>query len=309
MVIGELNVDLILNQILGFPQIGEEIIADNMALALGSSSAICASNLSSLGLKVGFIGKLGNDLFGKFTIQELQQKGVDTALIIIEPNEKTGATIALNYKEQRSMITYQGAMLNLGIEDIKTENLKLAKHLHFSSYFLQPKFHDKLDGLFKMAKSAGLTTSLDIQWDPMDKWEIHLEKILPFLDIFMPNETELLKITGQTDLKQAIDLIKDKCNLLVVKRGNKGSILSYGGKIIEKGAFINAQVVDSIGAGDSFNAGFISKYLSGGKPEECQEFGNLTGAISTTDSGGTAAFMDLGRIKRIAEEKFNYFNH
>ena len=288
------------------PEIGKEILADKMTLALGSSSAICASNLSSLGLKVGFIGKLGDDIFGKFIIDRLQEKGVDTSLIIIDPSLRTGATIALNYDEDRAMVTHQGAMTHLDIDDIKSENLRLAKHLHFSSYFFQPGFHNKLDILFKMAKSEGLTTSLDVQWDPADKWDLDLEKVLPTLDVFIPNEAELLKLTGQESLASAIDLVKEKCKQLVVKCGNRGSILCYEGKKIEKEAFINKNVVDSIGAGDSFNAGYISKYVKGRDPEECQEFGNLTGTISTTDSGGTAAFKDLDSIMKIAKEKFNY---
>ncbi|MBV6639265.1 MAG: carbohydrate kinase family protein, partial [Cyclobacteriaceae bacterium] len=110
IVVGELNVDLILNGIDGFPVVGKEILADQMELALGSSSAICASNLSSLGLKVGFLGMLGNDVFGKFVIEQLEKKGVDTSMIIVEDDLKTGATISLSYGEDRAMVTHQGAM-------------------------------------------------------------------------------------------------------------------------------------------------------------------------------------------------------
>ncbi|MFC4221291.1 carbohydrate kinase family protein [Flagellimonas marina] len=309
IVVGELNVDLILNQIVGYPEIGKEVLADHMTLALGSSSAICASNLSSLGLNVGFIGKLGKDLFGKFIIQELQKKGVDTSLIITDANLITGATIALNYNEERAMVTHQGAMTHLGIDDIKKEDLRLAQHLHFSSYFFQPGFHNELHNLFKTAQNEGLSTSLDVQWDPSDQWDLDLEKVLPALDVFIPNEAELLKLTKQENLTEAIDVIKEKCNQLVVKCGNRGSVLCYDGKKVEKNAFTNKNVVDSIGAGDSFNAGYISKYVKGKSPEECQEFGNLIGAISTTDSGGTAAFKDLDSIMKIAKEKFNYTQH
>ena len=159
IVVGELNIDLILNQIEGFPEVGKEILADKMTLTLGSSSAICASNLSSLGLKVAFIGKLGNDIFGQFIIDELKSKGVDTSLIIIDDTLKTGATVALSYDEDRAMVTHQGAMSHLGINDIDEQQLKQAQHLHFSSYFFQPGFKGALDSLFKKAKNAGLTTS------------------------------------------------------------------------------------------------------------------------------------------------------
>lgn len=306
IVVGELNVDLILNQIEGFPEVGKEILADKMTLTLGSSSAICASNLSSLGLKVGFIGKLGNDIFGKFIIEQLEEKGVDTSLIIIDDNLKTGATIALSYGEDRAMVTHQGAMSHLGIDDINEAQLKLANHLHFSSYFFQPGFKDNLDSLFEKAKNAGLTISLDVQWDPSEKWDLDIEKVLPLVDVFIPNEIELQKLTRQPNLDLAIKCIQNKNKFTVIKCGNKGSILCYDDKKIEKPAFINYKVVDTIGAGDSFNAGYLSKFVKGKTPEECQVFGNLIGAVSTTKSGGTRAFKNLDKVMKIAKEKFNY---
>ncbi len=306
IVIGELNIDLILNQIEEFPEVGKEILADKMTLTLGSSSAICASNLSSLGLKVAFIGKLGNDIFGQFIINQLKEKGVDVSLIITDDNLKTGATVALSYGEDRAMITHQGAMSHLGIDDIDKSKLKQAGHLHFSSYFFQPGFKNSLDSLFKKAKDAGLTTSLDVQWDPSGKWDLNLEKVLPLVDVFIPNEIELQKLTKQPNLDLAINKVQNKCNYTVVKCGNRGSILCYENKKIRKESFLNNNVVDTIGAGDSFNAGYILKFVKGRSPEECQVFGNLTGAVSTTKSGGTRAFKDLNNVMKIAKQKFNY---
>ncbi len=305
-MVGELNIDLILNQIEGFPEVGKEILAEKMTLALGSSSAICASNLSSLGLKVAFIGKLGNDIFGRFIIDSLKEKGVDTSLIIIDKKLKTGATVALSYDEDRAMVTHQGAMSHLGSGDIDSGKLKLGRHLHFSSYFFQPGFKDSLHSLFKKAKDSGLTTSFDVQWDPIEKWDLDLEKVLPFVDVFIPNEVELKKLTGRSDLNLAITTIKNISKYTVVKCGSKGSVLCYGDKKIEKTSFLNKNVVDTIGAGDSFNAGYLFKFIKGNSPEECQVFGNLIGAVSTTRSGGTAAFRNLETTMAIAKEKFSY---
>lgn len=306
IVVGELNVDLIFNGMRGFPKIETEVLSEEMTLTLGSSSAICASNLSSLGLKVGFIGKLGNDTFGHFIIDKLKEKGVDTSMILIEDNLKTGATVALNYAEHRSMVTYQGAMSSLTVNDIDEHQLKQAKHIHFSSYFFQPGFKDKLHILFEKAKNVGTTTSLDVQWDPMEKWNLDVEKVLPSVDIFMPNKAELLNITRKSNVESAINSIKNKSKHIVVKCGSMGSLLFYDGKKIEKKSFLNSEVVDAIGAGDSFNAGFISKFIKGKPAEECQEFGNLTGAISTTKPGGTEAFENIASILEIAKNKFNF---
>ena len=306
IVVGELNVDLILNQIESFPETGKEKLAGNMTLTLGSSSAIFASNLSSLGINTSFIAKIGNDVFGQFCKEQLETKGVDTSLLLIKDDLKTGATIVLNFGEDRAMITHQGAMKHLGLSDITKEVLGTAKHLHFSSYFLQPGFKTDLYGLFKMAKEAGLTTSLDVQWDPAEVWDFDYKKILPFVDVFLPNEKELLNVTGENSLEAALHAINGLVKIIVIKKDKRGSVLSYNNKIVFGKAFLNENVVDAIGAGDSFNAGFIFKFLSGFPPEDCQTFGNLIGAISTTKSGGTTAFTGYEETMKIAKQKFGY---
>jgi sugar/nucleoside kinase (ribokinase family) len=306
IVVGELNVDLILNQIETFPEVGKEKLADNMTLTLGSSSAIFASNLSALGTRVSFIGKIGNDIFGRFCKDQLNEKGVDTSMLIQNEELKTGATIILNFGEDRAMITHQGAMKHLGTTDITHDMLSMARHLHFSSYFLQPGFKNNLDSLFKMAKEAGLTTSLDVQWDPAEQWDFDFKKILPYVDIFFPNESELLNLTGKDSIDKALNAIGGNGKFILIKKGNQGSLLSYNNKIVNGKSFLNDKVVDAIGAGDSFNAGYIFKFIDGLPPEDCQTFGNLMGAISTTGSGGTTAFTDYEETMKIAKEKFGY---
>ena len=306
IVVGELNVDLIFNQVNGFPVVGKEILSDHMTLTLGSSSAICASNLSSLGLKVAFIGKIGNDVFGQFIIEKLNRSGVDTSMLMIDGDLKTGATVALSYGEDRAMITHQGAMSHLGLNDIDEDQLLRAKHLHFSSYFFQPGFKNNVHRLFEMAKNVGTTTSLDVQWDPAETWELNLGQVLPYVDVFIPNEVELKKLTGLSSVDRAIESIKNISNYVVVKCGSSGSVMYYDNKEVRQNPFLNKDVVDTIGAGDSFNAGFISKFIQGAPPEECQEFGNLIGAISTTKAGGTGAFKNLDGIMEIARNRFNY---
>jgi len=306
IVVGELNVDLIINKIDSFPELGKEKLADEMILTLGSSTAIFASNLSVLGTVVGFIGKIGNDSFGELIIECLNEKKVNTDLIIKDDSVKTGATIVLNFNEDRAMITHPGAMEKLTIADINTDDLKRSRHLHFSSFFLQPGINNDIEKLFKMAKELGLTTSLDPQWDPAEKWEINLEKLLPYVDVFLPNTTELLNLTKENKVENAINKIKSYSNAVVVKKGNKGSIVFNNGETITKEAFLNTNVVDAIGAGDSFDAGFISKYINGSTLEDCQVFGNLMGAVSTTAAGGTGAFNSYENVKKVLVEKFEY---
>jgi sugar/nucleoside kinase (ribokinase family) len=303
LAIGELNVDLILNNIEGFPKIGNEILAQNMTLTLGSSTAIFAANLAGLGAKVGFLGKIGNDSFGDLVINSLKDKGVDTSLVIIEEGICTGATICLNYDEDRANVTHPGAMELLTINDISDNQLLEAKHIHFSSIFLQPGIRNDIGNLFARAKKLGLTTSLDPQWDPAETWVFDYKSILPFVDILLPNETELLHLTKTLNIDDAFAELSSYAHNIVVKRGNKGSILRQkNGEITELPAYLNTSVVDAIGAGDSFNAGFIYKFVKGAS---LSEFGNLTGALNTTNSGGTGAFSSKSLIRETAKNRFN----
>ncbi|HRE51407.1 MAG TPA: carbohydrate kinase family protein [Flavitalea sp.] len=306
IVVGELNVDLILNQIATFPEIGKEILAKTMTLTLGSSAAIFASNLSSLGAKVAFLGKIGKDVFGSLVLESLEKKGVDTSLIIQSDSLNTGATVVLNFDQDRANITHAGAMDHLTIDDIGPDKFKGCKHLHFSSYFLQTGLKKDIARLFSEAKKAGLTTSFDVQWDPWEKWDLDLKNVLPYVDVFLPNEKELMKLTGRNTLESAIDSIKGFANTIVVKLGSKGSASYHKGQLVTIPAFINEQVVDAIGAGDSFNAGFVYKFIQGAPIETCQQYGNLMGAISTTAAGGTAAFTDKKNIMKNAKERFGF---
>jgi sugar/nucleoside kinase (ribokinase family) len=306
IVVGELNVDLILNRIDSFPEMGKEKLAEEMTLTLGSSSAIFASNLSSLGSEVSFLGKIGQDSFGDLVISSLESKGVNTELIIRSEDLKTGATIVLNYDEDRAMVTHGGAMEALKIEDISESLMKRARHLHFSSYFLQPGLKNTIGDLFKMAKRSGLTTSFDAQWDPNEKWDLDLYSVLPSVDVFLPNRQELLYLTQKSTVDDALEFLSPVANTIAVKLGNKGSIVYSNKEKSIKEPFLNTDVVDAIGAGDSFNAGFIHKYIQKSTIGECQDFGNLTGAVSTTAAGGTTAFKNYDAVLKIAKDRFGY---
>jgi sugar/nucleoside kinase (ribokinase family) len=306
VVLGELNVDIILNRIEKFPEIGKEILADEMVVTLGSSSAIFASNLSTLGARVAFIGKVGDDGFAKVVKNSLRLKHVDTEQILTSSSFKTGATIVLNYDEDRANITYPGAMNDLTIDDIDFDFIAKAKHLHFSSVFMQPGIKKSIAEIFKKAKSLGLTTSIDPQWDPNETWDFDIEHTMPFLDVFLPNKIELLSITKENTIESAVKRLHPAPKYLIVKNGNEGSLCYDGKSLIKQEAFLNNQVVDCIGAGDSFNAGFIKQFVDGKSIKECLTYGSVIGAVSTTGAGGTGAFQNLRHIATIANEYFQY---
>jgi sugar/nucleoside kinase (ribokinase family) len=306
LVVGELNIDLIMNKIEGFPGMGKEILAGEMTVTLGSSSAIFASNLSVLGAKVSYLGKVGKDQFADLVFSSLEKSGVDVGNIITTPRFQTGLTVAMSYDNDRAMVTYPGAMRDLTIHDISEGALRSAAHLHVSSVFLQEGLKPDIARLFRRAKEMGLTTSFDPQWDPHEKWDVELEGLLPWVDVFLPNAGELEQFTSCGSIEEAIAAIRPFCNVVVVKNGVEGAVMWEGTCLVAQQAFLNDSVVDAIGAGDSFNAGFICKYVLREPLQRCLEFAALTGAINTTGAGGTSAFESLERVRTIAMERFNF---
>ena len=305
IALGELNVDLLLNKIGGFPEVGKEIFAKEMTLTLGSSTAIFAANAASLGVKVSFLGMVGNDDFGAFVRTSLEKRGVDTSNLIEVSTAATGLTAILNYDQDRANVTYPGAMSIMGVKDIRPEVIAQAKHVHISSIFLQETLHKDIYEIVKLVKDNGATLSMDMQFDPEEKWDFDYKKILPLVDIFMPNIQELTAVTGKKTLEEAVAEVRPYINVLVVKMGSKGStvVTKEGEKLLP--AMLNSNVVDAIGAGDSFNSGFITAFVQGKDLEYCQYLGNLTGAINTTAAGGTGAFTSKEAVEDAALRYFN----
>ena len=306
IAIGELNVDVILNNIDGEPEIGKEKFAKEMILTLGSSTAIFAANIACLGSKTGFIGMIGQDTFGDLIESSLSNKGVDISMLIRSDKYSSGATICLNYHEDRANVTYQGAMDFMTFDDMDKTLFTKTKHIHLSSIFMQSGIKKDLPEVLKYSRENGLTTSLDPQWDPVEKWDFDYEKILPYVNVFLPNETELKLITQSHSLDEAVQKIRPFIDICVVKRGREGSLLlQKNQEPIHLDAFLNNETIDAIGAGDSFNAGFIHAFVKGETAENAQITGNLTGAINTTAAGGTGAFTSKDAVKEIAMLKFN----
>ena len=305
LVVGELNVDLILNNIKGFPTIGTEIVAEKMNFTLGSSSAIMASNISTMGIETTFCGMIGEDQFGSFIIEELRKKNVGVTYIRKSSTHKTGITVVMNYDQDRANVTHCGAMEGLQMEHIPWEKLKDFNHLHISSFFLQTGIKKDIPEIFKRAKESGLTTSLDLQFDPEGNWDFDYKGCLPHVDVFLPNEAEILAITGRENIEGAIAEIKPFANLIALKLGNNGSKLISKNKEITQKAFINTKYKDAIGAGDSFNAGFIKRFLEGATLEECLKNGNIMGSLNTTCAGGTTAFASKERVEEQKQQILN----
>ncbi|MGA7631302.1 MAG: carbohydrate kinase family protein [Terriglobales bacterium] len=294
VIVGEINLDLILY---GLPEqmpTERELLASGFAITLGSSSAILAHNLAALGSRVGFVTTIGDDSFGSIATERLRERGVDLAAVA--HGAKSGVTIILPHGSQRHILTYLGTIAELRFEDIDLDYLASARHFHMSSLFLQRELLPKVPELFRRMKSAGLTTSLDTNDDPEDRWEGGLAEVLPHVDILLPNEHEAMKITRADDVETALSRLAQKVKTVVVKMGASGAIAIQDGHRFSAPA-VPVKVVDPVGAGDSFDAGFLHEFLRGEDLTMCLAYGNLCGAFSTTDCGGTEAFRDAPRMK------------
>jgi len=297
LVAGELNVDMIVSGLDTLPKLAQEIIAADLQIVLGSSSAICAAGLARLGAEVDFLGKVGGDYFGDFTTKELRELGVGTRHVIRDPALCTGITISLTYPQDRAMVTFLGSIAALRLTDIQTSILKEYDHLHVGSYFLQKGLQPGLQDLFDMAHRTGLTTSLDPGWDPEQRWGGEkLLEVLTLVDVFFPNEEEACAITGADDAELALRELGRRATLVVVKQGAAGAMALHAGEIVRSPSFV-VDVVDTTGAGDSFDAGFLFAHIvQGQRLEDALRFANACGALSATGYGGTAAQPTLQQV-------------
>jgi len=292
-IAGEINLDLILYGLPEHMPTERELLVSGFAITLGSSSAILAHNLAALGNRVGFVTKVGDDSFGALAVERLRERGVDLARIA--HGAKSGVTLILPHGPERHILTYPGTISELRFEDLDLDYLASARHFHMSSLFLQRELLPRVPELFRRMKSAGLTTSLDTNDDPEDRWDSVLE-ILPHVDILLPNEREAMKMSRADDLETALSRLAQLVETIVVKMGASGAVAIREGHRFSAPA-VPVTVIDPIGAGDSFDAGFLHQFLRGADLATCLAYGNLCGAFSATDCGGTEAFRDTARMQ------------
>jgi len=293
-IAGELNLDLILY---GLPEQLEperELLADRMMLTLGSSSAIVAHNLAALGSRVGFQSRIGDDPLGRIALERLRQGGVDVSQVrSVSGATTTGLTVILHHAAWRNILTYAGTIFELNWDDLDLDYLADSRHFHLSSYYLQRALRPRVKELLQHLKSKGLTISLDTNDDPDDRWGGGLEEVLRYVDVFLPNEREACKVAATNDAELAMERLAKIVPLVVVKLGRRGAMAQRGKERL-LAASVEVTPVDSVGAGDSFDAGFLHQYLRGADLPTCLANGNLAGALSTTRPGGTEAFRDAG---------------
>lgn len=303
-VVGEINPDLILRDPDIAPAFGQaEKLVEEATLTIGSSSVIMACGAARLGLRVAFCGLVGDDIFGRFMLESMRERGVDTSACVIDPRGRpTGLSVILAYPGgDRAILTHPGNIADMTIDQIDRSLLARARHLHVSSYFLLDGLRPDLPGLFLAARQMGLTTSLDTNFDPSGEWQIG--KMLDYCDIFLPNETEALAISGAPDLLSALDALSRRVGTVAIKLGADGAVARRRGEEV-RARPLPVTVVDAVGAGDSFDAGFIYGALDGRPLTESLRLGLACGSLSVTAAGGTAAQPTLEEALAAIEKHF-----
>ena len=295
-VIGDVNPDILVIDADVVPEFGQvEKYVGTIRLTIGGSSAITACGVARLGLRVAHGGVVGDDILGHAILEALRDRGVDTSTVSIDRAIPTGATVHLGTGENRAMLTATGTINRLRAEDVPRETLPLIRHIHAGSTAIQPQLRPGLPALFREARAAGATSSFDTNWDPDRRWE-GIDPMLAGTDLFLPNEREAALISGIMDPLEAARALVVRADeagrdpaaaplTVAVKLGADGALAVRGEEALRLPAE-PAQVVDSTGAGDAFNAGFLYGFLEGRPLDETLALAVACGTLSTRAIGG-----------------------
>jgi sugar/nucleoside kinase (ribokinase family) len=309
LVAGELNPDIFIIDPDAVPVFGQtETLVEAIRLEIGSSSAITACGAARLGLRVAFVGVVGDDRLGRFMLNALVEAGIDVSACRIDPNVPTGATVIFSRGTDRANLTAPGAIGELRANDVRRELLGRARHLHIGSTYLQPALAADLPDLFGEARELGVTTSFDCNWDSTGRWDGEIDRLVETVDIFLPNLEEARHITGLENGRHvAKELLRRAANgrvrrrpfTLAIKTGAQGGMAFLGsadGEIVQARA-LAVSVLDTTGAGDSFNAGFLLGTLAEWPLVDALALGVACGSMSCTAIGGTAAQPTLAEAR------------
>ncbi len=288
-VASDMSVDLILTGNVR-PRFGQvEQIIDDYQLELGGSANIFACQMAKLGARTAVLGRIGADAFGELALKRLQECGVDCSLVQVDTSLRTGLGVTLAEPSDRAILTFEGSITAVLAEDLPKQPAELCQHWHIASFYLMKQLCAAWGDFLQRAKKAGVTTSLDPNWDPANRWE-GVQEILPLIDVFLPNEAEAAALTGELDALAAARALSKAGPIVVVKRGDRGASAVHGDEVWELDLAHSTEepiyAVDTVGAGDNFDAGFLRAWMLGVDIKECLELGHRCAVASLRAAGG-----------------------
>jgi sugar/nucleoside kinase (ribokinase family) len=290
LVVGDCNPDLVLRGDIE-PAFGQaEHVVDEAELTIGGSAAILACGAARLGVRTALVSLIGDDTFGRFMLAALADRGVDVSGVVVRAGAETGVSVVLVRGADRAILTALGTIAELTPPLVDRNLLHATRHLHVSSYFLNDGLRAGLEDLLREARGAGATTSFDPNWDPREEWDGGLLDLLGETTILFVNAEEATRIARADDVENAARALSgDGRVLVVVKLGADGALAVVDGRIVRSPTVAVTDEVDAVGAGDSFDAGFLAGHLAGRPLEESLRLANACGSLSMRAVGGTAA--------------------
>lgn len=274
---GKCFMDLLFTGLPGSLRPGVEIYASGLGLAPGGTANV-ATALSRLGLQAGLISTLGTDVLGDLVCNILTNEGVDLSAVRRDPRTCTAVSVSLSYSHDRAIVTYEEpfrANFPSAPSDYWTE-------VQAFFHYVGPGLDQHLLALY----NRGITLFGDAAWDPGEEWREEHLAILPCLTAFMPNEVEALAYARTSSVQGALDWLAERTPTVVIKRGPNGAIARRGGELVTVPAPA-VEVVDTTGAGDVFNAGFMTGNLAGWPLSDCVRLGCLAASVSVTRHSGS----------------------
>jgi len=289
LVVGDCNPDLVLSGGDVEPAFGQvERLVDEAELTIGGSAAIAACGAARLGLETALASIVGDDPLGRFMLDALAERGVDVSGVVVRAEARTGVTVVLVRGSDRAMLTAPGTITELTPQLVDRRLLQAARHVHISSYFLQDGLRPGLTDLLREVRKAGASTSVDPNWDPSEHWDGGLLDLLGGVTILFVNAEEAKRIAHVEDVEEAGRKLSSAGTLVVVKLGADGGLAVSGDRVVRSPA-VAVEEVDAVGAGDSFDAGFLAGHIAGRPLEETLQLAAACGALSMRAAGGTAA--------------------
>jgi len=287
LILGDANPDLMVRGNVPPDLDRTEALVDRADLVIGGSGAIAACGAARLGLRVAFAGVVGDDVLGRFVRDSLAEREIDTTGLLVAPDRSTGLSIVLSGRGERTVLRAPGTMADLRAEVVRSL-VRDARHVHVSSYYAQTGLRPDLPGLFRDARGGRASTSIDPNWDPGEEWDGDLLTLLSTTDCFFPNSAEARAITGVDDIDVAAMALAERGTVVAVKFGQGGGLAVWGDEVVRSES-IPTDVVDTTGAGASFDAGFLAGRLAGWPLGRCLQLAVACGSLSTRGVGGTAA--------------------
>lgn len=283
-----------------FPPAGALVTTERLELTIGGCAANTAVDLAKLGLKTSLVGRVGDDVLGRFCRDFLEERHVDCSEMVVSTTAQTAGTLIVNVAgDDRRFIHTVGANAELTGLEVSDDLLRRCKVLVIGGFVLNPALSGENVGrLFARAQELGVKTLLDVVIrEGADVGEM-LRPVLPYTDIFLPNTDEARMITGETDpLRQVRSLHDSGARVIVITRGRKGSLISCGESLYEAGAY-QVEQVDGTGGGDAFAAGYIYGLLKGETDvRRCVQYGAAMGASCVRSMGATTGVFNSEELE------------